>query len=380
MKLEESRDVFLRSIDPEDFAKMAKEFAPRIVVPLAMHNTGGSTRMTPTVPGNPFQFRVAVCPPGNQIEIIEAHLNNNHAVMGRLLGYPKCCVDFFVENWGKRFDFGMRQLGNSKQIFPVANTLLRHTGIRLVPHLPCSFECNETFNFHHRLLERTQFTDSDNQTIQWTRELLDLDFKWSVNHGVAEIENSIFRICHDTDWTDKTYSFTKGARPKVNGFKNPQAMDESHKVIVDTLHPSNDPAFFWDTVIDFGAGDGTLLNKINAKEKIAVEIDSTILNKQGHARFYCDIKDFKFIDLEVDLAIISLQRFAEMSESELKTFMNKVFVHCRNLLVYVYLPWDFKIISPIMLQLLLSEKWQSVKNNFAKDKTSAVLLRRVSDV
>lgn len=72
---------------------------------------------------------------------------NNHAQLGHLLGYPECCVEFFVKNEPERSkldnDYILPCVINSKgNVFPFQNNiLLRNQDITLLSHFPCSFEC-----------------------------------------------------------------------------------------------------------------------------------------------------------------------------------------------------------------------------------------------
>ena len=72
---------------------------------------------------------------------------NDHRGLGLLLGYPECCVKFFVENYAERSiidnDYVVPALNNSKAVrFPYFNNVLkRDVDVVLLSHFPHSFNC-----------------------------------------------------------------------------------------------------------------------------------------------------------------------------------------------------------------------------------------------
>ena len=63
----------------------------------------------------------------------------DHYNTGLMLGYPRCCVDFFVGEFAK---------GNHNPVHPAANPwtnlLLRDKDIVLLSHFPCRPDCGES--------------------------------------------------------------------------------------------------------------------------------------------------------------------------------------------------------------------------------------------
>lgn len=69
--------------------------------------------------------------------------------LGLVLGYPLCCVEFFVNNYPERSeldnDYTEPALNNSVGSFPfVNNILMRQKDTALLFHFPCSFNCQES--------------------------------------------------------------------------------------------------------------------------------------------------------------------------------------------------------------------------------------------
>lgn len=70
---------------------------------------------------------------------------NNHFELGLLLGYPKCCCEFFEKNFNeKNTDLTLKTLENSNGYeFPFyTNIAARHFDVSLLNHFPHSFDCS----------------------------------------------------------------------------------------------------------------------------------------------------------------------------------------------------------------------------------------------
>ncbi|MBS3100620.1 hypothetical protein J4204_00630 [Candidatus Woesearchaeota archaeon] len=73
-----------------------------------------------------------------------AEEKNNHAELGLLLGYPKCCCGFFEKNFNeKNTDLTLKTLENSNGYeFPFHNNIAaRHFDVSLLSHFPHNFQC-----------------------------------------------------------------------------------------------------------------------------------------------------------------------------------------------------------------------------------------------
>lgn len=130
-------------------------------------------------------------------EFRRAHKTSNDQRIGSLLGYPRCCVKFFIENWYKSYDPIWRMALNSPHklvnknevvildYYPEVNILLRYFGIRAVPHLPCNFKCKESKKLGKTFME----------FISKRRDLMDLlssPMTWNCYKGVAIVETKWF--------------------------------------------------------------------------------------------------------------------------------------------------------------------------------------------
>ncbi|MFH1850556.1 MAG: hypothetical protein ABH879_10355 [archaeon] len=86
---------------------------------------------------------------------------------GKALGYPDCCVDFFVKNRPievlRRNDYVEPALNNSKGMeFPFCNNIFgRYFDHALMSHAPCSFNCAKSRELAKRYLKAIRATDRE---------------------------------------------------------------------------------------------------------------------------------------------------------------------------------------------------------------------------
>lgn len=84
---------------------------------------------------------------------------NNHLELGLLLGYPKCCCEFFERNFDEQnTDLTRRTLENSDGYeFPFyTNIAARHFDVSLLSHFPHSFECKPSIEIAKANLKTIQ--------------------------------------------------------------------------------------------------------------------------------------------------------------------------------------------------------------------------------
>tara|TARA_Y100000310_G_scaffold322716_1_gene382082 strand:- start:4456 stop:5040 length:585 start_codon:yes stop_codon:yes gene_type:complete len=75
-------------------------------------------------------------------------LVNNHVELGKLLGYPECCIRFFVNTFSKKNPNPEIQSNN-----PFTNISLRQEDMVLINHFPCSENCEQSVEIGKNNLE-----------------------------------------------------------------------------------------------------------------------------------------------------------------------------------------------------------------------------------
>lgn len=134
----------------------------------------------------------------------------DHDAIGELLGYPKCCRDFFTTTWGKEtidpmYESALNTVGVSNddvlsvECHPYCNNMLRYFGIRITPHLTCSMQCEETIKWGEEWIEIMR--QIDDEAAEWAIELLSMPMTWDCLKGVAIIDTPIFRGVTNSDGT-----------------------------------------------------------------------------------------------------------------------------------------------------------------------------------
>ncbi len=85
-----------------------------------------------------------------------AELTNNHHELGRLLGYPACCIEFFCQNFNENNTNLELSATN-----PWTNLSLREKDDVLLSHFPCSSECVESIKLAQKYFEIIRNADSE---------------------------------------------------------------------------------------------------------------------------------------------------------------------------------------------------------------------------
>jgi len=85
--------------------------------------------------------------------------------LGRTLGYPECCIQFFVENWnttasthqGDLVPFSLQNTNQSPPYpFYLNNLAYYFFEVRLISHFPCRYTCTASLALGKRYLEALQ--------------------------------------------------------------------------------------------------------------------------------------------------------------------------------------------------------------------------------
>jgi len=125
----------------------------------------------------------------------------DHETIGKLLGYPECCIDFFTSVWGKVVDPIYEAYGPEAEIHPACNQALRYFGLRMTPHLCCSPKCERTIEMGKRWFRLMK--EVDEAGAKSLLELLSMPFRWDCLKGVAIIDTPIFKGVTNSDLTHK---------------------------------------------------------------------------------------------------------------------------------------------------------------------------------
>ena len=130
---------------------------------------------------------------------------NDDKAIGKLLGYPICCIDFFMENKEKQQkiqnDYILPALNNSEGFeFPFyVNYAIRYFDITLLSHFPHSFHCEESIT-----IAKTNF-----QIIKKYSDELANKFETMLKNPVLYTENDGVFILKGSKLMDNLLSFNE---------------------------------------------------------------------------------------------------------------------------------------------------------------------------
>lgn len=248
------RQCTLRLVSSEQLINITQKMATHelAVLPLRMQATSTHPYCNTALAyqeGKPFNYQIVIGRINDLARFKSAYDNNNQEEIGTLLGYPSCCCDFFQKTWVEEqfIDTTWPMASNTAEPLlndniievegPIeTNILLRWMGIRAVPHLPCSFNCQSTVEKAQQYLalgEKFGYTEE----MTWLTEMLSWPIEWSGLHGIAEIKTPVVKISSCTDatsikyivrWKGNTYP-EEGARGLVFPYKQPK-----HRLITDS--------------------------------------------------------------------------------------------------------------------------------------------------
>ena len=264
-------------------------------MPVAMSGAAPGYASTSVAPrtGEPFEYRVTIGALGDVAALKHAIDAGDDATMGRLLGFPPCCITFFRHVWVNQGCVDTtwpmaaasgqadrrRTADRNRLDTPFeANILWRWMGVRAVPHLPCSFACRSTVQFADTLMALGRELGYAAE-MGWMEEILNWPASWSALHGIAEVKTPILKASTRTDATSAEFvvrrpglrvppeaatglvfpfrspelpgithslSFRRGLEAPIapqaavppwyatdNGFNSATAMDEAHRPLVE---------------------------------------------------------------------------------------------------------------------------------------------------
>lgn len=245
-----------------------------LVVPIDQKNTtdnyqSGSSELDPN---KPIEYRVLIIRPEMLLKIQNAkNIANDNELLGEVLGYPKCCRDFFMRTWGAgQVDTTWDQYATTFNAFgPVeANILWRWKGIRWVSHLPCSFQCEATVQ-QGRLMRQLAKEEGFFEEAHTIDTVLSWPVKWSGVNGIAEIVSPTLKISTRTDWAPPSdnrvfersgmYHRPTSKNWELNGFSSFAGMYNSHTTLIQNI---TEFVPVGSTVFDLGCGSGALLRRL----------------------------------------------------------------------------------------------------------------------
>jgi hypothetical protein len=163
-----------------------------VVTPLtrAESGRGFSTLATPTKDPNADWIVCLTRSYEDGQKFKSAYFKNDHKTIGEMLGYPDCCIKYFIKSFP--VDHVPIWLGLSGRIkgYPEANGMLRYFGPKLTSHFSCSPLCEKTKEIGEIWFE--EMNKINGELSQEMRDLLSGPIVWNSYHGVVQIDTPYF--------------------------------------------------------------------------------------------------------------------------------------------------------------------------------------------
>jgi hypothetical protein len=361
----------LQSVEPPQLPELQVEcFAhntPMTIVGVeGAHERYGNAAI-PYQPGQPFVFRVYIGAwPKTFLAAWEA---GDQREIGRTLGFPECCVQFFERYWqqdGWR-DLTYPMLESQHENRVTNNVLLKALGVRPVFHLPCSFTCQASCEIGEQILALMVLL-GHTQEEAWLRELLSMPMEWTSLHGVAIVVTPLFKVVYASDplpmkatlqlrsdhypvygGRGNTFPFSR-VQPlpvvninrdlglqRFNGFATREAMQRAHQFVVDALPPE-----VYGSVLDLGCGDGALLRAVHARhpytELHGVEQRTDLL----HGYDTGDLFTWEW-HRDYRIVLLAAQRLTEVDRATAFGLLDRIAAHAETLVLYSYAAWPHEL-------------------------------------
>lgn len=173
-----------------------------------------SSSLEPCITDTPALYWCALGKGDDLKDIARAYREGDQSQVGDLLGYPRCCNDFFRRTWVEASLVDTTwpmAVGSPSAVFTIEGAveiptpslcgmLLRWLGVRAVFHLPCSFECAESLRLAGLHLQMARDLHFEVEC-EWLQGMLRWPAEWSALHGIAEIRCPVVKVVTRTDPT-----------------------------------------------------------------------------------------------------------------------------------------------------------------------------------
>lgn len=288
-------------------------------------------------------LRAALHGPGLRAAWLEAWACGADDTIGRLLGFPDCCREHFARTWGRGLSDTVLPMATIDGP-PEANVMLRHLGIRLVPHLPCSGSCEASAELGRAFAGLGGPID-----VGALLAALALPVEYSALNGVAITTTPHFRIMSGTDWTPDERRASRGgagtpgavafepASWSDNGFSTRATMEAAHDVVRRVVGEA--PGH----VLDLGCGDGALLASLDPRGYgIEADAERAARGRRRHSSLTISAGTIEALfgawPAPFDLVLLMPGRLLEMESSAAERVRGELRRH-RRVVVYAYGDW-----------------------------------------
>lgn len=405
------------TVAAKDFPEWSAKVRQLGLAPVPLRAVAATTTYSnsaePPRAGGPVSFLAAAV---RIVDSVEAYKVEHGEEEGDWLGYPPCCRQFFDEVWPRDHDTtwamaqsrtrrrrpmrGRQPVGDTIDIneFYKASTLLRWFGVRLVPHLPCAFNCDPS----HRMAEQFEAVGRANgfeDEMDAILEALSWPVEWSVLHGIAEIVTPVVKATSRSLWTHEKKTVRMHGRgypafgstgvrfpfrpagsavvqlgtppaPKLwelNGFSTQEGMRAAHSIVVEASRAANLQGV---TLMDLGCGNGELLRRLRRAhpggEVVGVDNNPDAI-EDARVRWAPDQGTFEVGDLflaeipDETVVVLMPGRFEDAGSDRTRARLAERLAG-RTVLAYAYSDWTETGVKKLCEEAGLSGTWHSLQH------------------
>jgi len=193
---------------------------------------GFSHKHYPTDERDPERVTYAIVSPDKSVveKMYEAETERNthdkHDIVGKFLGFPKCCRNFFLDDWVNGHIDPMYEVTcNTEDVtkvdgdpnhlrvedaHPRTNVMWRYLSLAFITHIPCSWDCEHSKDVaqdRYRIMVENGYQDEAECLFKWLKEPM----VWSGWKGIAHIKNRFVTGETSTSsyWEEKTIEWVR---------------------------------------------------------------------------------------------------------------------------------------------------------------------------
>lgn len=189
------REAAIISVYPENLDESLQRFNKDglIFIPLkkTKRDENFSFKLEPPKTGEAFYWIGCLVRTKKEGEIFkEADQKHDHRTMGQMLGYPECCIEYFIKNFPVNYDPIWVDLEGKVRGYPECNGMLRYFGPKIIPHYSCSPTCEASRKIGRTWLKIMK--EIDKGLAKEMYNLLAEPITWNSYHGVIQVETPYF--------------------------------------------------------------------------------------------------------------------------------------------------------------------------------------------
>lgn len=218
------RSATTTHIAPQDLDEKVVEYNKKGLVFLPIQKVGlynGRSNYHPEmVKGKPWAYYGVLADSiSNAEEFAYSSDMVDHKHIGKLLGFPECCVDFFAEHFPKGFvDPTWQQASNVSSEFIAKkednlirlknlpwelNSFMKPFGLMTGFQCTCSFDCEHSLQIAKDWIELGKEINAEG--LEELEQILSMPMEWESGRGIAYVRTPLFKAAYNSNFSEEIY-------------------------------------------------------------------------------------------------------------------------------------------------------------------------------